>query len=134
MPRTRFPSRISYLLSAGTSRTVSSGCSMPTSNRATPTGVPVSADQGQGLRGACLHGLLGHVDVVRVELPQDDDDPVVAHLEEVGGKHLAGPRPDAALAVHLDPGHRRPSRAGSRLIPFTKDDRSRSGSPATCRS
>src|SRR5688572_18306805 len=131
MPSTRSPSRISYLFSSGTSRTVSSGCSMPTSNFLRTGGVPPSVAQVEGLRGARPHGLLGRLDVVVAEFgPQDGDDPVVAHLEEVGGEHLARPRTDAAVPVHGDPGHRPPPNwAGSRLMPLTNDDRSRFGSP-----
>src|SRR3954454_330045 len=62
-------------------------------------------------------------------------DAVIVDLEDVRRQGLARARAHAEVPVHLDPAHRDPaSLAGSRLMPLTNDERSRSGSPATSRS
>ena len=94
----------------------------------------VDPDAGQDGLGSTL--VRAALDDVRGRLrPQHGQDAVVVDLEDHRRERLARARADTAVAVDLDPAHRAPvSRAGSRLIPLTNDERSRSGSPVTSRS
>ena len=96
-------------------------------------------DQSASASARVGHACDGVPDVGQLVLaglgPEDGEDAVVVDLEDVRRQRLAGPG-----ARRSAPGRPRPgspaavSRAGSRLMPLTNDDRSRSGSPVTSRS
>src|SRR3954470_15914203 len=98
--------------------------------------VPASVVERERPRRARLHSIPDVGQVVLAGLrPEDGEHPVIVDLEDRGREGFAGARADAALPVDFDPAHRAPvSRAGSRLMPLTKEDRNRSGSPVTSRS
>src|SRR3954454_291411 len=95
--------------------------------------VPASVVERERPRRARLHSIPDVGQVVLAGLrPEDGEHPVIVDLEDRGRECFAGPGPDAALPVDLDPAHPVPvSRAGTRLLPLTKEARTRSGSPVT---